>query len=340
MFVGWSLRWSLATVFFVAVMIGAGYYVFNETLQGSAYVQVPNLTMRPITEASFQLAELGLEMEQKHVADEHVPKYYVIAQRPSAGKVVRTGRKVTLTISAGMESLSPPDLAGKTIERAEEEIKRMGFALGNVARLPHRAPRDTVLAQDPAPGRLVASNSRINLLLSEGRATPPIIMPDLMGKPVQSVLRVLGPLGIKPIPNPVDRPDAPMDVVLEQEPAPGALIHQGDRIVYTVRASGAVALPNAQRKVKVSYTVPPSWFEREVRIDVIDRNGIRATVFPLEHHYVEGMPPKFGSGYTIMLPPLSFIDKMTVEVYLDGQLAQSYAYEGDADPVITQYTIH
>jgi len=339
MFVGWCVRWSVATVFFVAVMIGSGYYVFNEALQGSAYVQVPDVTQRPITEASFKLAELQLEMEQKHVPDERIPKYYVITQHPAPGKVVRTGRKVTLTISAGTDSLTPPNLTGKTIERAKEEIKRMGFELGNVARIPHTASRDTVLAQDPAVNRLVSSNSRINLLLSEGRASQAIIMPDLMGKPIRSVLEILTPLGIKPIPNRVERPDARMDVVLDQEPPAGTLIHKGERVVYTVRASGDITLPDAQRKVEVSYTVPPSWFSREVRIDTIDRNETRLTIFPLEHHYINGLPPRFGSGYTISAP-LKFIDKMTVEIYLDGQLAQSYVYEGDAEPIVTQYTIH
>jgi hypothetical protein len=87
------------------------------------------------------------------------------------------------------------------------------------------------------------------------------------------------------------------------------------------------------------YTVPHSWFEREVRLDTIDRNGVRATAFPLERHYVNGMPPKFRSGYKITFPTLSFIQKMTLEIYLDGQLAQTYLYEGDNEPVITQYTV-
>ena len=341
MFAGWCIRWTLATVFFVAVMAGAGYYVFNVALHGGSYVQVPDVTMRPITDASYQLAERGLEMgDQRHVPDERAPKYYVIAQRPGAGKVVRTGRRVALTVSAGSESLSPPALIGKTLANAETEIRLSSFALGTVSRIAHDLPRDTVIAQDPAPARLVSANARINLLVSDGRPSRAFIMPDLVNKPVQDVLKLLSPLGVKPTPNAVEMPDQPLDVVLDQQPLAGTLIHEGDRVIYTVRASGTTSLPDAQRMTQpLSYVVPNSWFEREVRVDTIDRNGTRVTVFPLERHYVNGLPPRFGSGYTIMAPSFSFIDKVTIEVYLDGQLAQSYYYEGDAEPVVTQYTV-
>lgn len=335
------MRWSAALVIFVAVMGGAGYYVYSEVLRGGSHVEVPDVTMRPITEASFLLAEAQLEVgKQKEIVDERIPKYYVIMQRPAAGRVVRTGRKVFLTVSAGRELLTPPDLIGKMLANAEDELKRSPFELGTVPRIPHSSPRDTVLAQDPAPARLVSSNTRISLLVSEGRPTPAFIMPDLVGNPVQAVLQALAPLGVKPIPQRVDMPGQRYDVVLDQQPPAGTLIREGDRVIYSVMPSGFVTLPDAQHSSeKIVYTVPSSWFEREVRVDTIDRNDARATYFPLERHYVNGQPPRFSSGYQIVVPPFKFIDHMTVEIYLDGQLAQSYLFEGDQDPVTTEYNV-
>jgi len=323
-------------------MAGAGYYVFLESLKGGAYVEVPDITMRPITEASYILAEQGLEVPKpKTVVDEQVPKYYVISQRPVPGKVVRTGRKVFLTVSAGTESIAPPNLIDKPLAKAEEELRRTSFALGTVARVPDDSPRDTVLAQDPSPTRLVSSATRINLLCSDGMSATRLafIMPDLVGMPVDEVDGVLAPYQIHAKPNPVEIPGQPFDVVLDQRPAAGTLVQEGDVVTYDVYASGSVELPDPYRHVRITYVVPYSWFEREVRLDVIDRNGSRATAFPRERDYVNGMPPKFRSGDKITFPTLSFIEKMTAEVYLDGQLAQTYSYDGDKEPVITQYTV-
>lgn len=342
LFLWWCARWSFATAFFLALMAGAGYYVYYESLKGGAYVEVPDVTLRPITEASYQLAEEGLEiLKPKMVADEQAPKYYVISQRPAPGKVVRTGHKVFLTVSAGTESLAPPSLVDKPLAKAEEEIRRTSFALGTVARVRNTAPRDTVLAQDPASARLVSASTRINLLVSDGASEtkPAFIMPDLVGMPVGDVDEALAPYGIKAKPNRVDMLGQRFDVVLDQRPAAGTLVQEGDVVTYDVYPSGSVQLPDAQRYVRIVYVVPHSWFEREVRLDTIDRNGKRETQFPLERHYVNGMPPKFRSGQTIKSPPIGFIEKMTVEIYLDGQLAQTHVYEGENEPVITQYTV-
>ncbi len=337
-FVGWSIRWTLATFFFLAVMAGSGYYVFSQVLQGGATVKVPDVTMRPVTEASLALAEQGLETgKQTQVADERVPKYYVIAQRPAGGKVVHTGRKVYLTVSAGTDSLTPPSLAGKTLQQATDELRQSAFNLGNVARVPNAAPRDTVLGQDPDPSQRVSSAARINLLVSDGQeSSNAFIMPDLVRRTVQDAAKVIEPMGLKPKPVYVDQADQPVDVILEQRPPAGSMVQKGDVIEYTVRASGSVALPDVQRKTpELTYVVPTSWAEREVRIDTIDRGGARGTIFPLERHFVDGLPPRFASGSTVMIPPISFIDKVTIEIYLDGQLSKSYYFEGDNPPVIT-----
>ncbi len=338
---GWCVRWLLATVFFLAVMAGTGYYVFNYVLSGGAYVKVPDVTIRPITEASLMLAQQGLEIGgQTQVADDRVPKYHVIVQRPSAGKVVRTGRKVYLTVSAGNESLSPPNVVGKTLTEAEDALRQTSFTLGAVARIAHSSPRDTVLAQDPEATRLLASNATISLLVSDGRRSGNAwLMPDLFHKPVQEVLQLLAPFGVKPVPNLVDQPDQPMDVVLDQQPAAGSLIQEGDRVVYNVRSSGTIALPDVQRKANISYVVPPAPYDRELRIDAIDRNGGRVTLYPLDKQYVNGEPPRLAPGSSLVLPPVSYVDKMVVEVYVDGQLAESRFYETGADPKITPHDI-
>lgn len=334
----WCVRWTAALLLFVAVMAGAGYLVYSRALEGGAYVEVPEVTNRPITEASFAIAERGLEMKQTMVPSTRVPKYYIMSQRPPAGRVIREGRKVFVTVSAGNEIVHPPDLVGKVISDPVEELRRENFQLGNVARIDSEMPRDTVLAQDPGPERMVTANARINLLLSEGPPEKTFIMPNIVGMALEEMNKVLEPLGVKATANTVHMPGQQTDVVLDQQPAAGTLIQEGEQVTYTVFPSEGVTLPDVRQTVEVAYTVPASWFEREVRIDTIDRNDARETIFPQEQHYVDGRPPRLRSGMTVRLQ-VTFPGSVTVEIYLDGQLAEKRVYDNDAPPVVSKYNV-
>jgi len=258
----------------------------------------------------------------------------VIAQRPAAGKVVRTGRKVYPTVSSGTQMVPVPSFLRRTLKDACEEMDQGPFRLGSVARIPHAAPRDTIIAQDPAPPMTIRTGGSVSFLVSDSPTELTFLMPDLRGKPVEDVLRVLSPMGVLPVPKREDSPDAAFDVVLEQQPAPGTLIHEGATVFYHVRASGGIALPDARRLVEVTYTVPHSLRPQEVRVDTVDRNGVRQTVFPQASDYVDGAPPRLVSGQSITIP-VWFVGEMTVEVFLDQEKARSYYYKGDSEPVVT-----
>ncbi|HEO70205.1 MAG TPA: PASTA domain-containing protein [Candidatus Hydrogenedentes bacterium] len=338
-FVFWCVRWSFATVFFVVVMAGAGYYVFNQVLEGGEYVRVPDITGQDVTNASYLLAEQGLEMGKiEEMPDEGIPKGRVVAQRPAAGKVVRSGRKIYPTVSSGSQTVPAPNFLRRALRDACEELDQSQFRLGTVARIPHTAPRGTIIAQDPAPPMTMPAGGAISFLVSDSPERLTYLMPDIVDKPVDEVLRTLSPMGVLPVPKRVDEPGARLDTVLDQDPAPGTLIHEGDTVFYFVRPSGEVALPDARRRVEVTYTVPPWPGPCEVRIDTIDRNGVRQTVFPQVSDYVNGAPPMLVTGQSITLP-IWFVGKMTVEVLLDGNRVRTYLYEGDGEPEIKSFEL-
>ena len=70
-FVGWLTRWTLATVFFIAVMAFAAYFVFNELVKGGGYVNVPDIVGLNITKASNELASVGLEIGSQNLVPSH-----------------------------------------------------------------------------------------------------------------------------------------------------------------------------------------------------------------------------------------------------------------------------
>ena len=306
------------------VMAGAGYFVFNEALQGGKHVTVPNITGLDVTEASVRLGEVGLELgEYTTVPHPNVPKHHVITQRPEPGRVVRTGRRVSPTVSMGEDFLTTPVLVSLKIDEARKVIDQSRFRLGTVARIPNAAQRDVVLAQDPAPGRNLSNNSGISILVSAGSAQATAMMPDIRGKKVDEVLQLLSPYGVTVMPYEVDTPGVEVDVVLNQDPMPGTQIYEGQVITYEVKPSGSQTIPDTRYQAQIRHTFHEAWYGKEVRIDLVDGRGNRTTL--------QTYPPAFDAraqasrvaGASIRINT-SYVNEAVLEVYTDNQLAESY----------------
>jgi beta-lactam-binding protein with PASTA domain len=323
----------LATFFFLAVMAGVGYYVFMEALDGGQHVTVPSIEGMSITKASYLLAEQGLELGKPiPVPHPSVPEYHVITQRPAAGHVVRTGRKIIPTVSQGADFLTAPDLTRLTLDDARRNLAQSRFRIGTVARIPHKFPRDMVLAQDPPANADLPQRGAIHLLVSGGVEREGAFMPDIRGMKVDEVMQALAPYEVIVVPREVDMPDAEEDVVLDQDPAPNALIHVGQMVTYKVRASGRMEIPDARYVTTVRHTMNYDWYDRDVKVDVLGHRGNRKTWF--------SVPPLFDAqsvrdrvrGSVITLS-VTYVEEAMVEVYVNGEQVESYQLKNGADPV-------
>ncbi len=314
----------------------SAYFVFSQAVRGGHPVLVPDVTGLPITRAANLLSEAGLELgTQKQIMSDRVPEYHVIVQRPSANRVVREGRKVSLSISARRQYENAPNLVGKRLDEALQQIADTGLRPGSVARLSSEAPADTILAQDPEARAPITTGSEIHLLVSDGPKAKPIFMPDILGKSMEDAQLLLADLDLSVVPYSVNRAGEEYEVVLAQAPEPGTLLDEGQEVSFDVRLLPSSFLPNARRLVEVIYTVPPRSAPALVRVELVDQQGKSTDLYPKPQHFVDGRPPRLPSGYTIKIPAVAFYNEATVEFFIDGALHTSYYFEGDADPVIT-----
>jgi beta-lactam-binding protein with PASTA domain len=326
-FLWWGTKWSFATVFFVAIMGFAGLYVFNLAVQGGKYVPVPNIERMSITEASEVLAERGLELGgQTNMANDQVPKFHVIAQRPSSNTVVRAGRKVYPTVSMGPDLKMAPSYANMTLEDAQKALAATKFSLGTTAHVPNSAPRDTVIAQYPPINEGVPKDGQIHLLLSSGPSTQSFLMPDLIGMSLEKAVATLSNLNVSAIPIQVDRDDVVTDLVLDQNPEPGSVISEGQKVYYTVKKTGVIAIENIWREVKVEYVVPRVGDHVDVRIDMVDKNKVRDTKVA-----------QIVAGGSRVSFPVRFEGELMVECFVNGTKERSIYYEGGKEPVVTLF---
>ena len=337
-FLWWSIRWSFALVVFVAVMAGAGYYVFTRAVAGGGYVTVPNIVNMPMAKATYVIQDQGLVIgRQVAMPSDRVPPYHVISQVPPAGKVVRMGRKVYPTVSKGPDFEVAPRLVGELQVVAAKIIQDNGFRLGGIAYIPHEEPMDTVIAQDPPPGHDIASGGSIFLLVSAPASKAKHYMPDLTGQSLQEVMELLAPLGVEAVPLRVDRPDAPFDVVFEQQPEPGALVSPGSRVSFKIRATETV--PGLWREQYVEYKVPDWRDPGEIRIILSERDGAPRVLFPRPQDYVNERPPKLREVRLPLRMKEEAEVEAFVEVYLDGVLVRTYRFRGGQEPVVTDLAV-
>ena len=222
-------------VFMVVVTIFASgaiavYTIFIKPENKSA---VPQLVGSSTSTAVSEAEKLGLVVQLEPVAST-MPEGRVLAQSPQAGENLRKGQVIVLQVSQGGELHPIPDVKGKTLAKAQEEIKSQGFSLGDVIRIsePNVKP-GTVIAQSPAAPASVASGRKIDLLIQAGTAQAEnITIPDVNRMTEDEARNVLETGGVKV--QGVDRvysPLVPEGLAIETKPGAGTLIKPGQGVI-------------------------------------------------------------------------------------------------------------
>jgi beta-lactam-binding protein with PASTA domain len=211
-----------------------------------AEVTLPNFQGMTPQDALNKASELGVELTiDNRLYSAEVPAGRILAQSPSPGVVVRREWHVRATESLGPQRVAIPNLVGKPERAATIEARRLGLALGAVARMPFptNAP-DTVIAQDPQAGAAGVEQPSISVVLAD--PMPPtvaaFVMPDLTGQPYTTATQILTRAGLKLAPEIItpantlpQQPTQPQPgTVLTQTPPPGYRIEPNTPIQLTV----------------------------------------------------------------------------------------------------------
>ncbi len=141
-------------------------------------------------EAEVLLAERKLTVVDAVTRDGNIPAGTVLAISPQPGTQVPAGSEVTLTVASG--NVQVPDLRGRALQEAIDELQRAGFSVGI-------EPRD-----DPGAPDQVLDQSPVNELA--GRGTPVVIVVSRTPPP--------------PPPSPSPVPPPPVEASPEPSPEP------------------------------------------------------------------------------------------------------------------------
>ena len=142
-------------------------------------VEVPGVLGRREFEASSVLREHRLRPGEIRFRESAEPRGTVLEQVPEAGRQVAVNTAVVLWLATPRRVLVP-DLRGRSQRDATERLRAVGLVVGRTSEQMARAPRGTVLAQQPAANEQVDVGTAVSLSLAVSPpvvAAPPVVQP-------------------------------------------------------------------------------------------------------------------------------------------------------------------
>ena len=161
---------------------------------------------------------------------------YVYKQSPVAGRTVREGQSVTLTVSLGIHYVTVPDLTNYVQADGEQQLKDLGVSVLVTQTVDESVAAGSIIRTDPAAGSQVAAGTTVVVYVSRPQVATTTKVPSLIGMSVEDartllVQRKLG-LGSQT----EQYSDQPVGSIISQNPGEGASAKLNTRVSVVVSA--------------------------------------------------------------------------------------------------------
>jgi len=216
-----------------------------------------------------------------------------------------------LTVSLGKMKKKVPNLLNLTNTEAIIAIENNKFAVGEIDYVYSDLPMNTVINHFPEPGELVEEYTPIDLLLSQGQDVQTFIMPNLVGRTLDSAKSNLAELGLS-IGNIAFENSETVEKnrVIRQSVSSGTEISQNTSIDLLVSNGSAFQ----EKTFSKTLIIPLSFSTEEAQVKVVITEGASQRVL------FNDSVKKSDQNLSLEIEGNS---KALVEVFFDGTLAFS-----------------
>jgi serine/threonine-protein kinase len=217
-------------------------------------VVVPNVVGDTQAIATDKLRDAGLKTSASTKPDDANQPGAVLDQDPASGARVRKGSTVHLTVAGEAEQITVPNVVGKKVADATDQLEGLGFVVQTRDRPDDNAPEGQVLDQSPKANDKATKGSTVTIIVSSGPTQ--VIVPGLFNLTEADAASQLRQLGLG-----VDRttqPDASVAVghVIRTDPAQGSSVDKGSTVTLIV--SSGPAPTTAPPPTSPATTSPPT----------------------------------------------------------------------------------
>ena len=155
--------------------VDEGFTVTVRISKGPENPTMPDVVGTTADSAREKLQPFGVDVEMIEQGSATIPAGTVIAQEPTAGSQIEVGSTVRLTVSAGVDRLQVPDVRGKQLAIAQQELLAIGLrGVVGIELTDDPGTCGTVASQDLEPGIPVEQNTEVRLNIRGGSGcTPP-----------------------------------------------------------------------------------------------------------------------------------------------------------------------
>ncbi len=161
---------------------------------------------------------------------------YVYKQSPVAGRTVREGQSVTLTVSLGVQYVTVPDLTNYLQADGEQQLKDLGVSVLVTQAVDETVAAGSIIRTDPAAGSQVAAGTTVVVYVSRPQVSTTTKVPSLIGMSVDDArsLLVQNKLGLGS--QTEQYSDQPAGAIISQNPGAGAAARLNSRVSVVVSA--------------------------------------------------------------------------------------------------------
>jgi serine/threonine-protein kinase len=170
----------LAALVVLLVALALIIFFLVRSVNGSQ-VTVPNVSGQSVQVASQTLTGDNLKVSGTTGKVSQQTKGTVLSTEPGAGSKVNKNSSVTLVVSSGptFTNVTVPPVVGQNFTAASEALSTAGLANVKTKYITSKKPQGTVLAQRPAGGTTVKSNTVVHLTVSSSQSSATV--PSVVG---------------------------------------------------------------------------------------------------------------------------------------------------------------
>jgi eukaryotic-like serine/threonine-protein kinase len=244
-------KWFLAAMVVLLLILAGLLFLlasnFNSDDEPEAdLLEVPYVVGQTRADAEAQLREAGFEVEIGPPEANEAPVDQVLAQDPAPPEEAERGSTVTLTVSAGPELVTVPDVVNMSQADAQQALSDLGFVVNAVGVEDDNVEEGLVVSQDPPGNSQAAQGAQVTINVSSGSGTATV--PQLAGLSEADARAALQGAGFTNIQtSPEASQDVPTGNVVRSDPAQGAEVPANQTITLFVSSGPqAITVPRVE----------------------------------------------------------------------------------------------
>lgn len=283
--------YSIAIIILMCIACLAVFFYANK---GYEQVMVPNITGKSLTRALLEMQEKELYPKiQLRYSDLPGEAGQVLSQTPSAGTIVKAGRRVTLVVSRGIMVDHVGNYIGTSLDVLKTTLDALyggtdtpALFIGNPVFRIDDSPEGTILEQDPAEGTPISQPIELHLVVSSGPNKSTAKVPELQGKSISQILNIIANTNLLfDFKARLAQEEDTLGVVVSQEAEADTMLPEYSHVGVDIAMKDIEGSVNSQNETQgiLSCEVEQYPFAVPFKLDAIPVDGASYTVATFNH---------------------------------------------------------